>query len=189
MRGDISLLKLHGCVNMSYCDCCQQWTRLGYGSPQAAVDMELLLDSCDFRLLGADAALADRLKGNQWHQRLGACWTCGAPLEVPVLTFTYRKDLEKFRVVWDAAKTALQLADRWLFVGYSMPEADVEVRHLLKSTQLAHRDRAAPLIDVVLRSGCDEGLRYQRFFGLPCEKVFQDGIARWAKKPLDDYCR
>src|ERR1022692_3254157 len=49
---DISLLKLHGCVNMSYCDCCQQWTRLEYASKQAAVDMELLLDPSDFRLLG-----------------------------------------------------------------------------------------------------------------------------------------
>jgi hypothetical protein len=188
-EGDITLLKLHGCVNMSYCDCCQQWTRLGYGSPQAATDYELLLDARDFRLLGADAALADHLKGNQWHQRLGACWACGTPLEVPVLTFTYRKDVEKFRSVWDGAKTALQLADRWLFVGYSMPEADVEVRHLLKSTQLARKDPDAPLFDVVLKADCDAGLRHQRFFGLPCGKVFQDGIKEWVAKRLDDYCR
>ena len=186
---DISLLKLHGCVNMSYCDCCQQWNRLDYGSWQAVTDYELLLDACDFRLLGADAAVADLLKRDQLHERLGQCWACSARLGVPVLTFTYRKDLQKFRVVWDAAKTVLQLADRWLFVGYSMPEADVEVRHLLKSTQLARKDPAAPLIDAVLKADCDAGLRYQRFFGLPCEKVFQDGIARWAKKPLDDYCR
>jgi NAD-dependent SIR2 family protein deacetylase len=71
-EGDISLLKLHGCVNMSYCDCCQQWTRLGYGSLQAAVDMELLLDSRDFRLLGADAAVADLLKRDQLHERLAS---------------------------------------------------------------------------------------------------------------------
>jgi hypothetical protein len=70
-----------------------------------------------------------------------------------------------------------------------MPEADVEVRRLLKSTQLARKDPAMPLIDAVLKTDYDAGLRYQRFFGLPCEKVFQDGIARWAKKPLHDYCR
>ena len=188
-EGDVSLLKLHGCVNMSYCDCCQQQTRLDYGSPQAAIDYELLLDPCDFRLLGADAAVADILKRNHLRERLSECRVCGAQLSVPVLTFTYRKDLQKFRVVWDAAKTVLQLADRWLFVGYSMPEADVEVRRLLKSTQLARKDPAMPLIDAVLKTDCDAGLRYQRFFGLPCEKVFQDGIARWAKKPPDDYCR
>ena len=56
-EGDISLLKLHGSVNMSYCDCCQQWTRLYCGSPQPAIDMELLLDPCDFRLHGADTAI------------------------------------------------------------------------------------------------------------------------------------
>ena len=108
---------------------------------------------------------------------------------MPVLTFTYHKDLEKFGAVWDGAKTALQLADRWLFVGYSMPEADVEVRHLLKSTQLAHTDRATPLIDVVLKGDCEAGQRYQRFFGLPCERVFQDGIVGWVAERLDDYCR
>lgn len=173
-RGDISLLKLHGCVNMSYCECCQQWNPL-VGSWQAVTDYELLLDACDFLLLGADAALADLLKG-QLKEALSACRVCGARLGVPVLTFTYRKDLEKFRVVWDLAKPALQLADRWLFVAYSMPEADVEVRHLLKSTQLARRNPAMPLIDVVLKGDCEASQRYQRFFGLPCERVFQDGI-------------
>lgn len=123
---------------MSCCDSCEAATRLDYASRQAVFDYELLLDPLDFRLLGADTALADVLKGDWLHERLSECRVCGAPLSVPVLTPTYRKDLEKFRAVWAVAKAALQLADKWLFAGYSMPEADVEVRHLLKSTQLAH---------------------------------------------------
>lgn len=74
---------------------------------------------------------------------------------VPILTFSYRKDLDKFRAVWGTANTALQFADRWLFFGYSMPETDVEVRHLLKSMQLAHRGRKAPLIEIVLKGDCE----------------------------------
>jgi NAD-dependent SIR2 family protein deacetylase len=186
-EGGVSLLKLHGCVNMSYCECCQAGTRLEYSSSQAVTDYELLLHPSDFLLLGADAALADLLKG-QLKEALSTCRVCGARLGVPVLTFTYRKDLEKFRVVWDLAKTALQLADRWLFVGYSMPEADVEVRHLLKSTQFAHADPATPLIDVVLKGDCEASQRYQRFFGLPCERVFQDGIGGWVARRLDVNC-
>jgi hypothetical protein len=114
---------------------------------------------------------------------------CITSLGVPVLTFTYRKDNEKFDLIWDAAKTALPLADRWLFAGYSMPEADVEVRHILKSAQLARSNPAIPLIDVILNEDCSASARYQRFFGLPCDRVFQDGIQKWVAKRLDGYCR
>ena|SRR6266568_801708 len=105
-----------------------------------------------------------------------------------VATFTYRKDLQGYHAVWDAARLSLQLAGKWLFIGYSMPEADVEVRHLLKSTQLARRDPTTLLIDVILKEDCAAGMRYQRFFGLPSEKVFQDGAERWVATHLRDYC-
>jgi hypothetical protein len=173
---------------MSYCDCCREWTRLDYGSPQAVVELGLSLDPEDFRLLGADAELIARSR-SRTHPALSTCGACGSRLGSHVLTFTYRKELERFHAVWDAAKTALQLADRWLFVGYSMPESDVEVRHLVKSTQLARRDPAMPRIDVVLKEDCDAGQRYQRFLGLPCDVVFQDGVEGWVTRRLDDYCR
>jgi len=187
-EGNISLLKLHGCVNTGYCDCCQSVTRLDYGREQAVVKLNLLLDLDDFRLLGAGPALTDLLRSNQKDRVLGACGACHARLGTRVATFTYRKDLQEYHEVWDAARTSLQLAGRWLFIGYSMPEADVEVRHLLKSTQLARVDPTTPRIDIVLKEDCAAGIRYQRFFGLPSEKVVQDGTERWVATHLDDYC-
>jgi len=191
--GNVSLLKLHGCVNMAYCDCCQQWTILNYrllhGSHQAVVKLKLLLNPVDFLLLGGDAGLADLLRNNPKHEVLSVCSACHARLGTRIATFTYRKDLQEYHAVWDAAKTSLQLADKWLFAGYSMPEADVEVRHLLKSTQLARREPAKLSIDVVLKEDCEAAKRYERFFGLPHGRIFQDGIGEWAAKRLDDYCR
>lgn len=186
-EGNISLLKLHGCVNTGYCDCCQCVTRLDYGQEQAVVKLNLLLDPDDFMLLGAGPGLTDMLRNNPKQEVLGACGVCRARLGTRVATFTYRKDLQEYRAVWDAARTSLQRAGRWLFIGYSMPEADVEVRHLLKSTQLARGDPTPLLIDAVLKEDCAAGMRYQRFFGLPSEKVFQDGTERWVAKHLHDY--
>jgi hypothetical protein len=79
-EGDVSLLKLHGCVNGSYCGCCQAGTHLEYGTPQAVTDYRLLLDPDDFRLLGSDAALTDLLQRNPLHERLAKCQACGASL-------------------------------------------------------------------------------------------------------------
>jgi hypothetical protein len=188
-EGNISLLKLHGSTNTGYCDCCQSLTRLDYGFEQAVVRLKLLLDPDDFRLLGAHPELTDLLRNNPKRDSLAACGVCRTRLGTRIATFTYRKDLEEHQAVWAAARTGLQLANKWLFVGYSMPEADVEVRHLLKSTQLARREPPTPLIDVVLKKDCAAGTRYQRFFGLPTGKVFQDGTERWVATHLLEYCR
>jgi len=160
---------------------------LGYGQDQV-VRLGLLLNPDDFKVLGTNAALTHLPCRNPQHEVLGSCWACGARLGTRVATFTYRKDLQELHEVWDAARTSLQRANKWLFIGYSMPEADVEVRHLLKSAQLARRDPTTLLIDVVLKEDYAAGKRYQRFFGLPYERVFQDGTDRWVGSRLDDYC-
>ena len=188
-EGDISLLKLHGCINTAYCDCCQIVTRLNYGREQAVVSLNLLLDPDDFKLLGGTPDLADLLRNNPDDSVRSKCGQCHARLGTRVATFTYRKDLQEYHDVWDTARTGLQLANKWLFIGYSMPEADVEVRHLLKSAQLARTDPTTLAVEVVLNDDCASGLRYQRFFGLPSRSVFQDGIERWVAEHLPDYCR
>ena len=105
-------------------------------------------------------------------------------------TFSYRKDLTvyAFHAIWDKARTSLQSCYRWLFIGYSLPEADVEIRYLLKSAQLARRDPEKLEIDVILKGDCDAGERYRRFFGMPSEHIFQEGLGEWVKQRLDGYC-
>jgi hypothetical protein len=51
-----------------------------------------------------------------------------------LITPTYRKDYRNPHVarIWYEAERALQRANRVIFVGYSLPDDDVEVIHLLK---------------------------------------------------------
>ena len=122
-------------------------------------------------------------------------------------TFSYRKDyaLGPFRSIWYSALRWLIMSDAWLFVGYSMPEADFEFRHILKTAQLA-REGPRVSVTVVLakpegngqaRGECEGASesqpaaeRYRRFFGgALSSEVFQGGWERWCEEELDGWLR
>jgi hypothetical protein len=189
---EIPVLKLHGCINRGYCDCCRSIIRFG-GIENAVTRLGLLLDEGDFGLFEGGTRLADDLRRQMErpsYAGLNTCSVCGVRLSLRVATFSYRKDLsaDAFYTVWDKARTGLQSAEKWLFVGYSLPEADIDIRHLLKSAQLARRDPSRVSIDVVLREDCEAGERYSRFFGLRHEQIFQDGLGEWITNRLGIYC-
>jgi len=110
---------------------------------------------------------------------------------VRVGTLSYRKDLtpHAFHTIWKQAEIRLQSARKWLFIGYSLPEADIEIRHLLKSAQLARKEPSALSIEVVLKEDCVAGERYNRFFGAAAGQVFHSGIEKCVSERLSDYCR
>ena len=183
---EVPILKLHGSVNRGYCDCCRMLVSFGEQLVESVVNLNLLLEPGDFRLFG-EAELADRLdRSRRWR----TCTCCGGSIGMRVATFSYRKDMNPhaFQAIWGRAETDLQLAGNWLFVGYSLPEADIEIRHSLKSAQLARRDSQRVSIDVVLKEDCESGKRYKRFFGLADNLVFQDGIDEWIDRNLEDCC-
>src|SRR6056297_1296411 len=55
-------------------------------------------------------------------------------LESSIITPTYIKNFENlhYRRIWQAAFNELAEADEVIFIGYSFPEADYELRYLLK---------------------------------------------------------
>jgi hypothetical protein len=66
---------------------------------------------------------------------------------------------------WAAAEQLLRDSKTWIFVGYSLPAADYEFKHLLKRVQLSRRH--LPHI-VVITGGDAAGFtrsNYQKFFG------------------------
>jgi hypothetical protein len=146
------------------------------------------LDPDDFRLFPGGEAIARGLQESD----LRGCEQCGGQKGARVGTFSYRKDLSLpfFQSIRDSAQFTLQRAEKWLVIGYSMPEADIEIRHLLKSAQLA---RAGPRqnafsIDVALKDDFAAYERYQRFFGLRNVTLFNSGLGDWIKTKLDEYC-
>jgi len=181
----VPVLKLHGSVDRGYCDCCRRVVRFE-GIENAVVRLELLLDDRDFDLFDGGAELGRRLRARRSandtsYAVMRKCWDCGAPLRMRLGTFSYRKELSAhaFNEIWDGARASLQLAEKWIFVGYSLPEADIEIRHLLKSAQLARRSGSEPSIEVVLKCDHQAGERYVRFFGITDDQVLQCGLHQW----------
>ena len=82
----------------------------------------------------------------------------------------------------------LQQADRWVFIGYSLPQADYQFKHLLKSAQLITGESRSPEIAVITKNNGRElspsVVRYLRFFGdcMDMHNIYQHGIGEYVAK-------
>jgi len=185
----ISLLKVHGSANWIYCDNCH---RLYYEKPEeggkSTIHRFVLIEPEDFQILGAPQKLVKKVKKIK-KSRGKKCPYCNNQLSTRVATFSYRKDLSisQFRTLWEYAFKTLSESDIWLFIGYSLPDADFEFKHLLKSAQLARKNRKFPKIEVILLNDEYAKERYCRFFGLSKRNVYQKGLRCWIKCKLQNF--
>lgn len=160
-KKSVQVLKPHGSVNWMYCDAC---SRL-YWFPASAT-----------RLIAAqlfkhsDGEVVKRLikKRLRPPAHPAVCPDCGAPaLGTRFATFSYRKALEfpMHYATWGRAEELLRKAHTWIFIGYSLPAADYQFKHLLKRVHLSRRPR--PRLLVVTKNSDTTVENYQRFFGTP----------------------
>lgn len=175
----VPLLKLHGSSNWMYCDGCR---RIYVGLPgegKTALHSWTFLRAEDFEALGSHL-----LKNDFQLQRDHlTCAFCGVELSARVATFSFAKALGffQFQAVWDRALDALRRARRWIFIGYSLPQADFEIRALLKTAQLA--DAIQGRKEIIAIPGKNELARenFERFFGTNV-RVFRSYLDTWWKK-------
>ncbi len=181
----IPVWKLHGSGNWGYCDLCRNLITSEIALGKTAVRFGWLLEADDFGLFRGGRKVAHNL-GTAFKQ----CLACKGATAVRVATFSYRKHLDVpfFHAIWDEARESLRSANRWIFIGYSMPEADVGIRHLLKTAELSRSVDVSPRIDVVLNDDDGACLRYRRLFGRSINKISNAGIERWVRESLGDYC-
>ncbi|HVP45715.1 MAG TPA: hypothetical protein VMT32_03995 [Bryobacteraceae bacterium] len=112
-----SLLKIHGSINWMYCSQCHHleigWSQRR-GAPSRIGQVFFTLDE-------------------QYAHR-SLCPECQTRLRPILITPTHRKDYRNPHLarIWYEAERALQRANRVIFVGYSLPDDDVEVIYLLK---------------------------------------------------------
>ena len=147
------LAKLHGSLNWSFCPACG---RVAAPDQPAAVG------------------------GTEGAGGLNRCLRCANPrLRGLIISPTVHKSYPAagLQHVWDRALEAIQLADRITFVGYSMPQADLPVYHLVCRGLLTRRRGGRPAIRVINhhRSDLSPGQRrlerkalmdrYHRLFG------------------------
>jgi hypothetical protein len=86
--------------------------------------------------------------------------------------------------VWQQAFSVLRDSATWLFIGYSLPDADFEFRHLLKSAEKAQPAPTRKEIRVILNSDCLAELRCRRFFGNSNSHIYQCGLTDYIKGGL-----
>jgi hypothetical protein len=150
----ISLLKFHGSLNWLYCSTCTAMTL----TPSVK---------------GATSAVLDPDR-----YRCPMCTERTAPVIVPP---TFFKAMGNFHLqkVWRRTEAALMSAKRIIFCGYSLPDADLHVKYLLKRVEV-NRDSTPEIVIInnyrttdgrekSADSKATERSRYQRLFRDPAK--------------------
>lgn len=179
----LPVIKLHGSSNWHYCDSCRSLVIGHQGWGKTSLHLFTYLEPDDFEYLDDNANTIETVQ-ERCSPEQQRCPRCGTSLTGRVATFSFRKALEfsLFQSCWNSAMHYLVEADQWLFVGYSLPAADYEFRHLLKTAEVARNSEEKPLIEVVLKDNDDEAEdRYKRFFGNRI-RVHQAGLKDWYGK-------
>jgi NAD-dependent SIR2 family protein deacetylase len=178
------LLMLHGSANWIYCDCCRRLFAEEIG--KSALEAFIYITRDDFRLLCKSNPSVIRLVDGL-SRRDKRCSYCESRLSARIATFSYRKEISipQFQTVWQQAFSALRDSDAWLFIGYSLPDADFEFRHLLKSAEKAVPGEKN--IRVILKGDGDAGRRFTHFFGLSDEQIYQGGFSDWMRDCFADW--
>ncbi len=158
----IKLFKLHGSLNWLYCPVCNNLNSYESKVVLSLMSEDRPVTKCEF------------------------CTSVMSPLIVPP---TFYKDMSRVFLsnIWNKCENAIRDAGHIIFCGYSLPDADMHIKYLLKRMQtnrpapdqvrftiFNHREGKTEEESVV------EEKRYQRFFGSKINytrQSFQDFVA------------
>ena len=146
------MYKLHGSLNWLFCPLCR------------AVDI------VDGHLSGEHYIYSSQ------QQKVEHCSVCGVPYEPVIITPSFLKSYENLYItyMWRQAEQQLAEADQIVFVGYSMPDADMILRCMFRRAYFTHmqvhgQKSAIKVIDYAPNydpaTPNDVYTRYKRLFG------------------------
>jgi NAD-dependent SIR2 family protein deacetylase len=179
------LLMLHGSANWIYCDSCRRLYAEEFG--KSALDTFIYITTNDFELLCAKNKKKEIVKCvESLSRRNKLCPHCRSRLSARIGTFSYRKEISipQFQTIWQKAFETLRDCDTWLFIGYSLPDADFEFRHLLKSAEKSASGNRGKNIQVILKCDEDAAKRFKRFLGIRDEQIYINGLSSWVNERL-----
>jgi hypothetical protein len=168
----LRVVKMHGSINWLYCDSCRR--SFWFPATKSSEIAKQLLSDSEWEQIDPK-----RVRHPQW-----LCRYCeNVPLGTRLATFSFRKalDFPQFHQSWLAAESILRTAERWIFIGYSLPEADYEFKYLLKRVQISRANRPEIVLVTGGANADDTYSNYQRFFGRIMDKkrkYFKDGLKR-----------
>ncbi|OPZ89501.1 MAG: hypothetical protein BWY74_02700 [Firmicutes bacterium ADurb.Bin419] len=174
----IKVIKIHGSINWLYCDNCRVLINDTY-CEVPPIKRAGFKDK-DFKLFDEfSEIITEALESEN-------CFICGDKISSHIATFSFRKSFREnsFPNLWNQAEDVLTYADKWIFIGYSLPQADYEVKHLLKIAQLklSHLEKGKPEIDVVLLNSKSTVSKYRGFFGDRIGTICNGGITEYIRK-------
>jgi len=146
----IKLYKLHGSLNWLFCPYCSS---LNYGSSEKTAVKHLYN-----------------------HGEMCRNWECESKdLEPLIIPPTYFKSMGNYYIqkVWKEADHALQKAHEVYLCGYSLPEADIHVKYLLKRAEMFNTNRSIKFYIIngnkETKEAKEEENRFKGFFRDPQE--------------------
>jgi hypothetical protein len=165
----VKLFKLHGSLNWLYCAVCN-----------------------NVKQFGSKAALSLAYEGRSVNS-CGYCESIMSPVIVPP---TFYKDMSRVFLsrIWNKTEDALREVEHVIFCGYSLPDADMHIKYLLKRMQTNRPSNMPVKFTLVNHHYGDpqkgippkqpdvsevERERYERFFGaqvIDSGKSFEDFI-------------
>ena len=159
----VPLYKLHGSLNWLYCPVCNN------------------LNSYESK------AVLSLMTENKPINRCGRCTSVMSPVIVPP---TFYKDMLRVFLssIWNKTENALRDVDHIIFCGYSLPDADMHIKYLLKRMQTNKNKRDSVRFTIfnhftgkIKPEADSEEERYWRFFGK--DKV------NYTRKSFDDFVK
>lgn len=171
----LKIIKIHGSSNWLYCDNCRELFIDSHGDIP-------LIKKAGFKAM--DFELFNELKENtSVNLASEKCIICGDYISSHIATFSFRKSFREnsFPQLWNMAEEVLTDANKWIFIGYSLPQADYEFKHLMKISELKlnHIRERKLEIDVVLLNSITTISTYKSFFGDRIVRICNGGIAEY----------
>jgi len=174
----IKIYKMHGSSNWVYCENCK--TLFYLLDEKLSLHKKVGLVKSDFRLF--DEKFTDKhfdtsigIRPNEKQ-----CRICNNSVASHIATFSYRKSFRTaaYPAIWFEAENILANAAKWIFIGYSLPEADFELKHLIKSAELRLKHKKMKReIDVVIYKDLNAKSKFEKFFGEQNVSIFENGLS------------
>lgn len=177
----IKVCKIHGSSNWLYCENCK--TIFYQLDQKLSLHKKVGLVKEDFRLFNESFAAQHFGENSSEDRDDNSCRHCHNILRSHIATFSYRKSFRTsaYPAIWHEAENLLAEAEKWVFIGYSLPEADFELKHLIKSAQLRNPDAQQKEIEAILYQDEHGEDKFKRFFGEENVQIYGKG--------LDDYIK
>jgi hypothetical protein len=184
----VPVCKMHGSSNWVYCENCKSLffdlnEKLSLRTKAGLVKLDFRLFDEKFTDKKFDTALGISPKERE-------CKFCKNMVSSHIATFSYRKSFRTpaYPSIWYHAEKLLSASHHWVFIGYSLPEADYELKHLLKAAQIrmSHRKSAQKKrIEIVVQEDLQTRHKFEKFFGPETMDFYNGGLSEYVSRVCD----